>query len=243
MKMGKRIKKQQNKKASWKWPSLRSLAIWVGGVFVAGWITNQCSGFYDTWTIAVKHASKGFWGLFIDIYYVSASTAELTDNASGIVMMYTFLFAVGFWIFIKFLDSEHRRLSRELDSVSRKDANPGKGDVMSELSALEKAAGQSLKNLKERATKMKKEIRGTKWLFGVTAVFMFYGLSLREISYDLVKTFRHAVVEVRPFITEAEYHRLNRQWVLMKSREDYRAIQKQIAEYKKRGESNGKSNE
>ena len=241
--MGKRIKKQQNKKASWKWPSLRSLAIWVGGVFVAGWITNLCSGFYDAWNIAVKNASKGFGELFIDTYYVSASTTELTDNASGIVMMYAFLFAVGFWFFIKFLDSEHRRLSGELDSLPRKDANSGKGNAMSDLSDLEKEAGRRLKNLKERAARLKKELRGTKWLFWITVVFMFYGLSLREIAYDLVKSFRHSVVEVRPFITDEEFHRLNRSWVLMKSRDDYRAIQKQIAEYKKRGESNGKSNE
>lgn len=57
------------------------------------------------------------------------------------------------------------------------------------------------------------------------------------VAYALVKGYRQNVVRIRPFITDAEYHHLNRTWVMMKSRRDYKAIKAKIAEYEKRAET------
>ena len=63
-----------------------------------------------------------------------------------------------------------------------------------------------------------------------------YVITLSLISYGLLKQGRLNIIRVRPFISELEYHQLNRQWVMMKSKADYLAFKQQIEEYNQRAE-------
>ncbi len=214
--------------------------LWVLGFVISGVATSLCTGIFDTWAIAIRNASKGFLRKFADTYFIRAAGTELTDGISSISILLFILFWVGIWFFVKVLETEQSRIEKELDKIDRAEDFEKKTDVNSLAKELQNLRKKQLLELKHTSATGKRDIKWIKWLFIVLALFSLYSMSLQEVAYDLVKIYRRDITRVRPFITESELHQLNRQWVMMKSRSDYKAIKAVIAEYEKRAEADKK---
>lgn len=86
-----------------------------------------------------------------------------------------------------------------------------------------------------------KRIRGSRIWARVSCTFLVISTGYLMIftflfieSYYWSRQFQKECTALRPFISDNEYHKLNRQWVTMTSRADYLAIKQQLAEYNKR---------
>ncbi len=211
--------------------------LWVLGFIITGVDTSLCTSIFDTWAIAIKNASKGFLRKFADTYVIRAAGTELTDGVASISILLFILFWAGIWLFVKVLETEQGRIEKEIEKLDQNKDNDNKSDLNSMIKELEALRNQQVLELKNNAAKGKKDLKWIKRLFVVCAVIACHGMSLQEVAYDLVKIYRHDILRVRPFITDSELHQLNRQWVMMKSRRDYKAIKAKIAEYEKRAET------
>jgi hypothetical protein len=174
---------------------------------------------------------------FADTYVIRAAGTELTDGVASISILLFILFWAGIWLFVKVLETEQGRIEKEIEKLDQNKDNDNKSDLNSMIKELEALRNQQVLEPKNNAAKGKKDLKWIKRLFVVCAVIACHGMSLQEVAYDLVKIYRHDILRVRPFITDSELHQLNRQWVMMKSRRDYKAIKAKIAEYEKRAET------
>lgn len=214
--------------------------LWALGFIFTGVATSLFTSIFDTWAIAIKNASKGFLRKYVDTYVIRAAGTELTDGVPSISLLLFILFWVGIWIFVKSLETEQHRIEKELGKLDRDVDNDKKSNVNFMIKESENLCRQQLLELKQNFGRTKKELKWIKWLYSILAVFSFYAWTLQKVSYDLVKIYRHDIIRVRPFMTDSEFHQLNRQWVMMKSRRDYKTIKAIISEYEKRTEADKK---
>lgn len=242
--MGKKAKQQKKLKTPSWWRRFCFSAIkWVAGFVFLGIATQLFGGIFSAWAIAIKNASKGFLHKFADTYFIQAATTELTDSASSFSLIVGIMALSGLWFLLKAVKLHIDQTEKDIAEISDYKPASSLSDMVDHLSKQTEERKQRAWSLKKEIDNERKWLKTTKVLFWILVCFDVYAISGDTVAYALVKGYRQDVVKIRPFISDSEYHHLNRQWVLMKSREDYRAIQKQIAEYKKRGESDGKSDE
>ena len=212
----------------------RKTAIWIACFILSGIATSLFTGMFDAWAVALKNASKGFLRKLADTYVIRAASTELTDDASGLALSASILLGSAFWMFVRFLEFAQKQTEQELADLKKHDAQMRDDDLKPLLHNLENQQKRRISELEEKSAKGKKDVKWFKWFCRIMLILMCYGLSLQAVSYALVKSYRQGVVKIRPFISDTEYYQLNRSWVMMKSRKDYRAIWRQIDEYEKR---------
>lgn len=212
-------------------------------LLLSGVLNSLFKGFYDSCGVVISNASVGFFKKFVDLYYVVSAKAELSDGANEAVWIVYCLLIVAMWSLrdvFKWIavDKSHSFLQAAIDNGVRIDKASKNPEAITEevhdINSLRKS-NRKLQELCEKdVAKYTKQYWGMTCVVGfMTAVFVF-GLSLTRFAYATLKDYRHSVTAIRPFITEQEYHMLNRQWVLMKSKADYQNILKMLADYAKR---------
>lgn len=217
--------------------------------FLTGIANAIFGGFFTVCGIAIKDSSLSIIQKIVNIYYISAAKFELTDIA-----LFPWLASVEF--FICFIWYSHLQTSYRVSTMKQ---------ILEEIQELEKDIDQSdssasqqknendVNSLKERIKDLKRRIRKRlpivktlKWISLVLVLFasitMLFDFSSTIVSFGMVKRFHRSVVAIRPFISDSEYHHLNRKWVTMKSRDDFKAIKQQISEYLRRIENDQREN-
>ena len=204
---------------------------------IAGVATSLFTDIFKTWAISIKSASSGIFHKFADTYVISAASAELSDGVSGLSSIFGILFLFVIWFLLKATSIDIEQSSQEILEIS------DYGNAL-ENQDVAKLTAKLIEKDKTRISKLKRKIQDNRVFLRVTRVIFWfmvistvYGITRNEVSYALLKGFRRDVVRVRPYITDTEYYFLNRQWVMMKSCEDYKAITETIAEYEKRAEA------
>ena len=220
-------------------------------VFILAGIANATFiGFFNTCAVAIKSTSRSAFQKICDVYYIGAAKVEPSD-----IGIFPWLFSIELFILLiwysqlkanELVDKAEANLE-EVQKIEKEIADNQSAEADLKTPANVASLTHRTDNIKRIIQKKMPTLRRIKrvcWFISILSTLMiFYAFSSTLVSYRMAKRYRHSVVEVRPFISDAEYHHLNRQWVLMKSREDYRAIRKQIADYKKRSDSDDKSGE
>ena len=215
----------------------RKTAIGIGFFILSGIATSLFSGVFNAWAIAIKNASKGFFRKFADTFVIRAADTELTDEAAGLALAIFILMGYGLWMFVKFLESELNQVDQEIASLKKvKNEKTGNDNLRPLIQKLEAEQTKRVSELTARSAKDRKALRWIKWICRVSLVLLCYSLLLQEVAYALVKTYRRDVVRIRPFVSDLEVQRLNRQWVMMRSFRDYWAIKDKLSEYEKRSD-------
>ena len=238
-----RTAKQSGKASNKKSKVLFENRLWNSAILkilsfvIAGVATSLFTDIFKTWAIAIKNASSGFFHKFADTYVISAASAELSDGAFGLSSIFGILFLFAIWFFLKAISMDIEQSSQEILDIS------DYGNAL-ENQDVAKLTAKLIETDKARISKLKRKIQDNRFflrvariLFWFMAISSVYGITRNEVSYALLKGFRRDVVRVRPYISDPEYYILNRQWVMMKSCEDYKAITEIIAEYEKRAET------
>ncbi len=197
--------------------------------------------------IAIKGSSRSLLQKFFDVYYISASRFEVADMG-----IFPWMMSCELCFFIALYgcrrandrigDLEQYLEETKLMEMKISENDGGKGSTNEHVNKRE---------IKERITKLRNTItkhlsraKIIKWIILILATVsmstLIFDCTLTLSSYSKVKLFHKSVTSVRPFISENEFYNLNRQWVMMKSCRDYKAIKAKIAEYEKRADPDKK---
>lgn len=192
----------------------------------------------------IKDTSRTVFQRIVDTYYIHAAKGELTDIIilPALFMMEGFILLVWYsvdtakYLFRK-MESDYKEI---LDIEKRLKTSETESNAQDE-SATADAMKERVQRLKHRIGKQIPVVRMVVWLLIVLSIastsLIVYDFSSTMFSYQKVKRFHRSVAEIRPFITDEEYYQLHRRWVKMKSRNDYKDINRTIDEYGKRAES------
>ncbi len=218
--------------------------------FLTGIANSVFGGFFTVCGIAIKDSSFSIIQKIVNIYYISAAKFEPTD-----IGLFPWLASVEF--FICFVWYSHLQTSCRVSTMEQnleeiqeleKDINQSDSSASQQKNEIDvDSLRERIKNLKTRIRKWLPIVKTLKWislaLVILASITMIFDLSSTIVSFRMFKRFRRSVVEIRPFISDSEYHHLNRRWVTMKSREDFKAIKQQISEYVMRIENDKRENE
>lgn len=214
-----------------EWISARPLIKTFVSFMALGVATNLFGGLFNLWGIAIRNASKGFLRKLCDTYIIRAATTELSDSASGFVMVVSFALLFFLWLFEKFLVLVFNQRKADFVKITSSDSS---GQMSHKRENADELMAKYISKMKKQIDKDKRELIIWKWLFRLICIFVLYTLSLYEISYALVKGHRQDMIKVRPFITDAEFYMVEREWVMMKSLDDYKALYRKISEFEGR---------
>ncbi len=196
---------------------------------IAGVANAVLSGFFSACGIAIKDSSRSLFQKIVDVYYIGAAKFEPTDLCLFQWLFFVELMIGLFWLLHLGTKELVSTMEHELEKRQPKDNNFNQED--STENSQEEAFR---KNLQQRLSRIKTRRRINFLLSILGTVLLLYILSSTIISFEMVKGFRRSVTEIRPFLSEDEYLHLNRKWVMMKSREDYKVIKQRLSEYKER---------
>lgn len=210
--------------------------MWGGiAVFFITGISNALFGsFFATCAVVLKNTSSGFWSKFVNHYFSHTASTELTDGEFILVMMIYWGLIWTTWMLGSYLLQSAKKLANEMECVSRQKENQEDENNSSD----QEISQERLAELESRVKRHNRAAKWKGWCVRLISIVLLYGMSLDFFAYGLVKGLRQDIIRIRPFITDNEFHQLNRQWVMMKSGHDYLHIRRQIEEYEKRGEDN-----
>lgn len=235
---------------------LGALVIALGSIVVMGILNSFLGNFYDSCSKAMGNASVGFWRKSVDFFYITSAKTELTDT---IVTIYFIIY----WVMLCMLwtaksawkQSIEKRQStlRELDDMDEEIATEEKASAIDSTDKLfEKWRENQTRALRRRTRNLRKEIskdleKESSINLGVNlgcfflTIIIVLQLLIDLVSYNNLKTYRHRITAVRPFMTSFENQVLERQWVLMRSKEDYQKIMETLRSYEQRADSKQES--
>ena len=230
---------------------LGALVIALGSLLLVGILNSFLGIFYDSCSKAMGNASVGFWHKFVDLYYINAAKAELTDVAETIYStMFSFIIAA-LWAVMSLLKFDIERLKRdlrELDDIEEdieaeaKMATTSPTDNVVALEKLrQKKSSELRKRTKDLRDKLSKDLKQSSknrfWCnllcFLITLVVVLQ-VSFDLVAYNSLKKYKHRVSAIRPFVTAIEHQTLDRQWILMRSKLDHQKIMEKLEVYEKR---------
>ena len=219
------------------------MLIAVAVLFLSGILNSLFKGFYDSCGVVINNASVGFFRKLVDLYYVVSAKAELTDGANETVWFVYCLLIAAMWILrdaFKWMavDKSKSFLQAAIDNgVKIDEVSKGpeaRTEEVYDINRLRKSNRELQKLCEKDVAKYTKQYWGMTCVVALMTILFVFTLSLTRFAYATLKDYRHSVTAIRPFITEQEYHMLNRQWVLMKSKADYQNVLKMLADYAKR---------
>ena len=230
---------------------LGALVIALGSLLLVGILNSFFGNFYDSCSKAMGNASVGFWHKFVDLYYINAAKAELTDVAVTIYSTFFSFIVVALWAAISLLKFDDERLKRdlrELDDIEEDiaaEARMATTNPTENLVALDKLRQKKSSELRKRTKDLRDKLlkdlkQSSKNCFWrnllcllITLVVVFQ-VSIDLVAYNSLKQYRHRVAAIRPFVTAIEHQTLDRQWILMRSKLDYQKIMEKLKAYEKR---------
>lgn len=161
----------------------------------------------------IKSTSNGFCHKLVDAFFAASSCENLFDGASrleidGVWMGALMVLMCGLFGFI------HDALKR-LDSL---------------LEIVPEDDKDSIATIQSEKRTIKRVKAGVLIFLPVIIVCLVLNVSQQTLLRDQ----RRAIIRVRPFISDSEYHHLNRQWTMIRSQDDYRAFHRKVSEYSRR---------
>ena len=223
-----------------------------GALIFTGIFNSLFGNFFTSCSEVMSNASVGFWRKFVDLYYAMAAKAELTDASEDVACGFYCLMIGALWVvrdaFKKFVVDEMKNLLQEATGTLAKLDNVecGQHDEVDSGSSLQQVRKDSKKLVEACKKKLTSYETQFRWLtLAVTffAIFFVFDLTLKISSYEKLKDFKKSVTVIRPYITDSEYHMLNRKWVLMNSKADYKNILETLQTYAKRSDAQKASKE
>ena len=163
----------------------------------------------------IKSSSNGVCHKLVDAFFAASSCENLFDGSSkleidGVWMGVLMVLMCGLFGFIR---DALKRLDNILEIVPENDKD-------------------SIETIQSEKRTIKRVKTGVLVFLPVIIIF----LVLNVFQQTLLRDQRRAIIRVRPFITDSEYHHLNRQWTKIRSLDDYRAFHRKVSEYSHRVE-------
>ena len=236
---------------------LGALVIALGSIVLVGILNSLLANFYDSCSKAMGNASVGFWRKFVDIYYISAAKAELTDAAVEIYTVMQFIFIGVLWAALSLLRSNVAELNCTLSELDEIEKNITREEKESAVNNKEQCITSNIfektnvSELLERIRRLREKLfveletfkKNNFWqgFFAILfTVVIFFLVTIENLSYLKLKQYRRCVTAIRPFITAVEHQTLDRQWILMRSKSDHQKIIEKIKVYEKRADDRTK---
>ena len=211
--------------------------------FLAGVANAVFGGFFNSCGIAIKNSSRSLLQMIVDIYYISAAKFEPTDIGLFPWLLSVELFLGFIWYSQLTANQLVAKMEQNLEEIKKLETgvNPTEvSDCSRKASNEDSSSKDQIKKLKFTIQKRLPTIKSLRCanlvIVVLTSATILYSISSMMFSFRMVKRFHRSVAEIRPFLSECEFHHLNRKWVTMKSQEDYKAIRILISEYEKRAE-------
>ena len=225
------------------------IASGIVGFLILGVLNALFNDTFAACSVAIKGSSAGFLRKWIDVYYICAAKASNIDFMQNVVGWWCVLVLMSPFVILDFVKM---KIWRELDSaINEYDDYEREADNILKL----KGSEQENLSIKEQHEKLKEDIKlgrqkveeSKLWVRrkifvaklitwgGVILLCFVYSFDL--IACSLLRGYHNKVREIRPVISDVERFGLDRRWVKMKSRNDYREIMALIDGYSERTNS------
>ena len=201
-------------------------AAWGLFMFVFLGVANSvCASFFDLCGNVFCSTTKGLWHSVVDVYYASAAKTDMSELITIPALVVLYLLLLLPWYSAAML----KRLVKKME-VDLSDATTGSEGT----TKTEETDKDNLGRVKARIKRVKRKLVWIRVLNVVMSVVLVFSSSLCFYGRKKLHNFNLKLTEAGPWISNEELKFLKRDWVMMKSREDYLKLMGKVDGYLKR---------